>query len=105
MRPPKEKKLPVILTREEVQQLLSHVRFMRYRVCLFTIYSCGLRLSEGTHLQVSDIDSARMLIHIHHGKGASQSDPFGKGSLCAFATHYIEIRGRDSKWTKNNAKA
>ncbi len=41
----------------------------RYRVCLATIYSCGLRLKEGTHLQVSDIDSRRLVIHIHHGKG------------------------------------
>jgi len=70
IRPPKEKKLPTILTKQEVDHILSHVRLLRYRVCLFTIYSCGLRLSEGTHLHVSDIDSARMLIHIHRGKGA-----------------------------------
>jgi site-specific recombinase XerD len=42
---------------------------LRYRTCLTTIYSCGLRLQEGTRLQVSDIDSARSLIHVHHGKG------------------------------------
>ncbi len=41
----------------------------RYRICLTTIYSCGLRLQEGTHLQVADIDSSRMLIHVRHGKG------------------------------------
>lgn len=70
VRPPKEKKLPVVLTVAEVKRILSHVRLLRHRVCLFTIYSAGLRLSEGTHLQVPDIDSARMLIHIRHGKGA-----------------------------------
>ena len=42
----------------------------RYQVCLATIYSCGLRLQEGTHLQVADIDSARLMIHVRHGKGA-----------------------------------
>jgi len=69
VRAPREKKLPVILTREEVRRILSKVRLERYRACLKTIYSCGLRLKEGTHLQVADIDSARMVVHIHHGKG------------------------------------
>jgi integrase/recombinase XerD len=69
VRPPREKKLPVVLSREEVQQVLTQVRLLRYRTCLTTIYCCGLRLQEGTHLQVSDIDSARSLIHVHRGKG------------------------------------
>jgi integrase/recombinase XerD len=70
VRPAPEKKLPVILSRAEVRQILGHIRLPRYRVCLATIYSCGLRLQEGTHLQVADIDSARMMIHVRHGKGA-----------------------------------
>jgi len=70
VRPPKEKKLPTVLTKEEVKGILTHVRKLRYQVCLFTIYSCGLRLAESACLQVSDIDSARMLIHVHRGKGA-----------------------------------
>lgn len=70
LRAPREKKLPVILSREEVRQILAGVRLPRYRVCLSTIYSCGLRLQEGTHLQVADLDSARMMIHVRHGKGA-----------------------------------
>ena len=70
LRAPREKKLPVILSREEVRQILGRVRLPRYKVCLTTIYSCGLRLQEGTHLQVADIDSARLMIHVRHGKGA-----------------------------------
>ncbi len=70
VRPAAEKKLPDILSREEVRLILSHVRLFRYRACLSTIYSCGLRLKEGTHLHVPDIDSSRMMIHIHRGKGA-----------------------------------
>lgn len=70
LRAPRQKKLPVILSREEVRQILARVRLPRYRVCLSTIYSCGLRLQEGTHLQVADLDSARMMIHVRHGKGA-----------------------------------
>ena len=70
MRPAPEKKLPVILSRAEVRQILAGVRRPRYRVCLATIYSCGLRLQEGTNLHVADIDSARLMIHVRHGKGA-----------------------------------
>lgn len=70
LRAPREKKLPVILSLAEVRQILARVRLPRYKVCLTTIYSCGLRLQEGTHLQVADIDSARLMIHVRHGKGA-----------------------------------
>lgn len=70
VRAKREKKLPVILSKEEVRTILRNVKLLRYRVCLTTIYSCGLRLQEGTHLQVKDIDSARGLIHVHCGKGA-----------------------------------
>jgi integrase/recombinase XerD len=70
VRPAPEKKLPVILSRAEVRQILNHLRLPRYRVCLATIYACGLRLQEGTHLQVADIDSGRLMIHVRHGKGA-----------------------------------
>lgn len=69
IRPAKEKRLPVILTKEEVQQLLSRIRLIRYRACLTLIYSCGLRLKEALHVQVPDIDSARMLLHVRLGKG------------------------------------
>jgi site-specific recombinase XerD len=68
VRPPREKKLPVVLSREEVRRILTAVRIPVYRACLTTIYTCGLRLLEGAHLQVADVDSARMALHIH-GKG------------------------------------
>jgi integrase/recombinase XerD len=70
VRPPREKKLPVILSREEVRQILGYLKLPRYKVSLTTTYSCGLRLQEGTNLHVADIDSARHLLHVRHGKGA-----------------------------------
>ena len=70
VRPAPEKKLPVILSLAEVRQILTLIRLPRYKVCLTTIYSCGLRLQEGTHLQVADLDSARMMLHVRRGKGA-----------------------------------
>jgi site-specific recombinase XerD len=69
VRAQREKKLPVILSVEEVLRILGQVRLPRYRVCLGTIYSCGLRLQEGTHIQVRDIDSGRGMLHVRHGKG------------------------------------
>lgn len=69
VRPLREKKLPVVLSVEEVQRLLRCVEMPRYRVCLSVLYSCGLRLLEGTQLRVAQIDSQRMLLHIQVGKG------------------------------------
>jgi integrase/recombinase XerD len=71
VRAPREKKLPVLLSVEEVHTLLAHLKLLRSRACLTTLYSCGLRLHEGIHLQVPDIDSARMLVHVRHGTGAN----------------------------------
>jgi integrase/recombinase XerD len=70
VRPPREKKLPVILSPTEVRTILAGVQLPRDRICLSTIYACGLRLPEGTPLQVSDIDAARMCLHVRLGKGA-----------------------------------
>ncbi|MFH1076838.1 MAG: tyrosine-type recombinase/integrase [Pseudomonadota bacterium] len=69
IRPGHEKKLPVVFSRNEVHQLLSNIRLLRYRACLTTIYSCGLRLSEGTHLKVEDIDGDRGFISVRQSKG------------------------------------
>ena len=71
VRPAREKKVPVILSQPEVVAIMQHVKLFRYRACLETIYSCGLRLLEGISLQVSDIDSARMVIHVR-GKGGKE---------------------------------
>lgn len=69
IRPQKAQKLPDVLSQDEVHRLIQAVRLPHYRMCLTTIYSCGLRLTEGTRLQVTDMDSARMLVHIRGGKG------------------------------------
>jgi len=69
VRPAPSSKLPVVLTREEVACILSHVTVERYRACLTTIYACGLRLMEGARLRPVDIDAARKVVQIH-GKGS-----------------------------------
>jgi len=66
----REKRLPAILSREEVKSILSQVNTPHNYAYLQTIYSCGLRLQEGLYLEVSDIDGKRNMIHVHRGKGA-----------------------------------
>jgi site-specific recombinase XerD len=68
VRPPKQRQLPVVLSRDEVRRILRCVRIDVYRVCLTTIYACGLRLREGTTLAIHQVDSSRMQLHIV-GKG------------------------------------
>jgi site-specific recombinase XerD len=65
-----EQKLPVVICIGEVHTLLKLIEKPSMR-CYFTVvYSLGLRLQEAHHLQISDIDSKRMLVHIHRGKDA-----------------------------------
>ncbi len=70
IRPQKETKLPDVLSVGEVQRILGCVYKPRFRICLSTIYACGLRLNEGVSLQIADIDGERMLLHVRQGKGA-----------------------------------
>lgn len=69
VKPPQVRSLPDILTPQEVQRVIGSLEKLRYQTCLFTIYSLGLRLSEGITLKISDIDSARMKVHIRSSKG------------------------------------
>jgi site-specific recombinase XerD len=96
-RPPHEQKLPVVLSVDEVHRVLSCLRKPRYRACLTTIYACGLRLREGVNLQVTDIDSGRMLVHVRNGKGGKDRYvPLPESTLrmlrAYWATH------RNPKW-------
>ena len=68
LKPKRLKSLPTVLSFEEVRRTLARVHMLRHRVCLTTIYSCGLRLTEGRTLRIPDIDSDRMFLHIR-GKG------------------------------------
>jgi integrase/recombinase XerD len=70
LRVPGEQRLPDVLSLEEVRRLLAAVRTPHNRAYFQAVYSLGLRLEEGLHLQVGDIDSSRMMVHVHHGKGA-----------------------------------
>jgi len=70
LRAQNEHRLPAVLSIEEVRSLLARIKTFHNYAYLSTVYSCGLRLDEARHLEVSDIDSQRMMIHVHRGKGA-----------------------------------
>lgn len=61
--------LPVVLSREEVNQLLDAAPDLRHQAILSLIYATGLRVSEVAALAVGDIDSQRMVVRVGHGKG------------------------------------
>ena len=88
VRPPREWKLPVVLSRTEVRQILGAVRIPVYRACLITIYACGLRLLEGTRLQVPDVDSGRMLLHIHGKSKKDRYVPLPQATLQLLRAHW-----------------
>ena len=66
---PRPKKLPDVLSVDEVARLLAAAPGIKYRAALGVAYGAGLRVSEVAHLKVGDIDSKRMLIRIEEGKG------------------------------------
>lgn len=91
-RPKGEKKLPVVLSREEVWRILDRVRIPVYRVCLTTIYAGGLRLMEGARLQVPDVDGERKLLHIHGKRRKDRYVPLPDGTLELLRNHWRSHR-------------
>ncbi len=66
------KRLPTVLSRQAVDELLRCTENLKHRTFFSTLYACGMRISEAAHWQISDIDSARMQIRIARGKGAKE---------------------------------
>lgn len=97
LRPPKEKKLPVVLSVAEVGRVLACIHRRQYRVCLSTIYACGLRLLEGVRLQVTQIDGERQVLHICQGKGGKDRYvPLPSACLKLLRQHWLTHR--NSTW-------
>ena len=62
-------RLPRVLSVEELHRLFTTTRHPKHRTLLMTTYAAGLRVSEVVRLQVTDIESERMLIRVNQGKG------------------------------------
>jgi len=67
--PKKEKKLPIVFSKQEITRLFQAVDNLKYKCVMMVGYSGGLRINEALHLKVSDIDSQRMQIRVEQGKG------------------------------------
>jgi len=97
--PRKAHRLPTILSREEVAQLLQAAHTPSERILLMTLYATGARNSELTHLKVSDIDSQRMVVHIRAGKGRKDRDVMLSAKLLtALRAHWRCYHRRSSSW-------
>ena len=72
--PKAPRRLPTILTREEVIRLIDAASNLFHRAMLMTVYSTGMRRAEACNLKVEDIDSDRMVLHIRQGKGRRDRD-------------------------------
>jgi len=69
VKPPVQKKLPDILSYEEISHMINATREARFQCFILTVYSMGLRLSEALNLRIGDIDADHMLVHVRLGKG------------------------------------
>ena len=89
------RRLPTVLTPEEVQRLIAAARTLTERAMLMVLYSTGLRNAELRHLQVRDIDSRAMLIHVSHAKGGrDRYVPLSATLLATLREHW--------RWMKPN---
>ena len=68
------RKLPVVLSQEEVVRLIEGAPNLHYRTLLMLLYATGLRRAEAVRLKISDVDTSLMLIHVHQGKGSRDRD-------------------------------
>ncbi len=88
----RSRRLPEVFSRNEVSQLISAAQNMKHRVLLMTVYGAGLRVGEATRLKCTDIQSERMVIRVHQGKGGKDRYTILSerllGELRAYWKHY-----------------
>jgi len=91
------RKLPAILSADEVVRFLEAVASLKARTALTTAYAAGLRASEAVSLKVADIDSERMVIQVHHGKGAKDRTVMLSPQLLRILRTYWRL-ARPGEW-------
>src|SRR5262249_57859837 len=86
--PRHEQRLPLILSREEVEQILTAPSHLKTRALLMTVYSTGLRRSEVARIRVSDIDSSRMTITVEGKRKKDRDDMYAPDLLDTFRQYW-----------------
>jgi site-specific recombinase XerD len=94
---PRPRTLPDVLSIDEVRRLIDAVRTPHNKAFFWTVYSLGLRVQEALNLQVGDIDSARMVVHVRRGKGAKDRFVPLPPRTLAVLRHYWSIH-RHPEW-------
>ena len=90
-----DRKLPVVLSREEVWDLLAQVRKESVHICLTLMYTCGLRVSEAVNLRIKDIDSKRMVLWVRNSKGnKDRSVPLPVQTLAQLRAYWLNHRSK-----------
>ena len=91
--PKRRKRLPVVLSPDEIARLIAGAKNLYHRTLLLTLYGAGLRRSEVCRLKVRDIDSPRMLLRVEQGKGGRDRDvPLSPTLLAALREYYRWMR-------------
>src|SRR5580700_7265713 len=97
--PKKVQRLPIILSTEEVAQLIDSARTAFHRIRLMTLYATGVRRAELARLKITDMDSRRMIIHIQGGKGRKDRDVMLSPTLLeALREYWRGLRPKPTHW-------
>jgi len=93
------KKLPIILSKEEIIKIYQSISNIKHKTIFITIYACGLRVSEASQLKITDIDSKRMMVKIRSAKGnKDRYVPLSKKLLHILKTYWQTIKSKPKIW-------
>lgn len=96
--PKSEKKLPTVLTKEEIKKMLNAVENPKHRLLIEFLYSAGLRVSECVSLKLDDLDLAEKMGKIRHGKGNKERYIILSDTLMQHLSEYIKIKKDNSAY-------
>jgi site-specific recombinase XerD len=97
--PKKSMRLPVIWSPDEVARLINAAPTPFYRTILMTLYATGMRRAEVAALKITDVDSARMVLHVQEGKGGKDRDIVLSPCLLEeLRQHYRRLRRKPAFW-------
>jgi site-specific recombinase XerD len=89
-RPKRERRLPEVLSEEEVRRIFDSVENLKHKTILMLTYSAGLRVGEVVRLRLSDLDEERKLIHLHKAKGAKDRYTVLSPAFLSILAEYLQ---------------
>ncbi|MTE26421.1 tyrosine-type recombinase/integrase [Winogradskyella sp. ZXX205] len=105
LRPNKDKKLPNVLSQEEVLDLIRHTKNLKHKTITTLLYSCGLRISELLNLKLSDIDTDRKQLYVKNSKGRKDRVvSLANTILPVLKTYYMNYKPKQYLFEGSNGK-